>query len=153
KVSAATVHVLASALMPRRSQTSKKSTRRPPTRSGAAIAIVVSRYNATITDRLLQGALDAHARAIGNGWPPAVIDAPAPTELPALSLAAAHSGRYAGVLALGCIIKGETTHDLHLATAVATGLIGVTLQTGIPVAFGVLTVNNARQAEERAGGK
>jgi 6,7-dimethyl-8-ribityllumazine synthase len=81
-----------------------------------------------------------------------VIEAPGSYELPALSLAAAARG-YDGVVALGCIIKGETIHDEVIAHAVAKGLIDVTMTTGVPVALGVLTVKTPRQAKERAGGK
>jgi 6,7-dimethyl-8-ribityllumazine synthase len=66
-------------------------------------------------------------------------------------MAAARTGRFDGIVALGCIIKGETSHDQHIAQAVAHGLTNVTLLTDVPVAFGVLTTNNAKQARERAG--
>jgi 6,7-dimethyl-8-ribityllumazine synthase len=125
-----------------------KPTRMPPPR----VAIVASRYNATITDRLLDGARAAFA---GSGHAPealTILDAPGSFELTALSLAAARTGRFDGVLALGCIIKGETSHDQHLAQAVAQGLTSVTIATGVPVSFGVLTVDNVRQARDRAGG-
>jgi 6,7-dimethyl-8-ribityllumazine synthase len=69
-----------------------------------------------------------------------------------LAHACASSGRYDGVIALGCLIRGETRHDRYIAEAVAHGLIGVTVQTGVPVAFGVLTVDHAKQAKARAGG-
>ena len=68
-------------------------------------------------------------------------------------MAAADSGRFAGVVALGCIIKGETRHDEYLAHAVTQGLANISLVTGVPVGLGVLTVNNAHQARDRAGGR
>lgn len=116
------------------------------------MAIVVSRYNGSITSLLLEGAI---AEYLAKGGRPAdleVFDAPGAYELPALALTAARTGRFAGVLALGCLIKGETRHDRYIAEAVANGLVGVTLATGVPVGFGVLTVDTVQQAQARAGG-
>ena len=73
--------------------------------------------------------------------------------MPAIAHAAAAQGRFDGVLAIGCIIKGETRHDEYIAHAVANGLVNASLRTGIPIAFGVLTVDTIIQAEERAGGR
>ena len=116
------------------------------------IAIVVSRYNATITGAMLEGARGAFAAGGHGVGDLTVVDAPGAFELPALVLAAARTGRFDGVLAVGCIIKGETSHDRYLAQAVATGLVDVTIATGTPVSFGVLTVDTVEQARERAGG-
>src|ERR1051326_5535806 len=101
-----------------------------------AVAVIVSRYNGSISDRLLAGAKDAYAEWGGDAAVLAVIPAPGSYELPALSLAAARTGRFAGVVALGCLIKGETRHDEYIAHAVAGGLVDVTVATGVPVAFG-----------------
>ncbi len=120
---------------------------RPP-----ALAVVVSRYNASITDRLLAGARQAFEEAGGEAARLTVIPAPGAYELPGLSLAAARTGRFGGVLALGCLIKGETSHDRYIAEAVAHGLVQVTMATGVPCAFGVLTCDTSEQAEDRAGG-
>ena|SRR5215831_13615732 len=117
------------------------------------IAIVVSRYNASITDRLVEGAREEYAARAGEPDLLAIFDAPGSYELPTLVLTAAETGRYRGVLALGCLIRGETRHDRYIADAVAHGLMQVSLQTGIPVAFGVLTVENGKQARARAGGE
>jgi 6,7-dimethyl-8-ribityllumazine synthase len=117
------------------------------------VAIVVSRYNATITDRLLEGAVAAYEGAGGDRDDLVVVDAPGSFELPGLALLAAQQEEVAGVLAIGCIIKGETSHDEYLAHAVAYGLVSVTMKTNMPVSFGVLTVDNVAQAEERAGGR
>ncbi len=128
---------------------------RPKTRTsrpgspGRRVAIVVSRYNHPITGALLRGALDVCDRA---GVEARVYPAPGSYELPALALACAESGRYAGVVALGCLIRGETRHDRYIAEAVASGLVGVTLKTGVPATFGVLTVDTPKQAKARAGG-
>lgn len=118
----------------------------------ARTAVVVSRYNASITDKLLEAALDAFAQRCPDAPAPAVIDAAGAFELPAVCSAAAATGNYDGILAIGCIIKGETSHDAHIASAVARGLVQITLQTGVPVSFGVLTVDNPDQARARAGG-
>ncbi len=117
-----------------------------------ALAVVVSRYNASVTDRLLSGAKEVYAEHGGDVEMLRVIAAPGAYELPALALAAARTGKFRGVLGLGCLIKGETSHDRYIAEAVAHGLVAVTLATGVPCAFGVLTVDTPEQAEERAGG-
>jgi 6,7-dimethyl-8-ribityllumazine synthase len=114
--------------------------------------VIVSRYNASVTDRLLAGAREVYAEAGGDPATLGVIAAPGSYELPALALAAARTGRFRGVLGLGCLIKGETSHDRYIAEAVAHGLVGVTLATGVPCAFGLLTVDTPEQAEDRAGG-
>lgn len=117
------------------------------------LAIIVSRYNASITDKLLVGALSAYSERGGDSASVAVFDAPGAYELPILAMAAAQTGRFAGVVALGCVIKGETRHDRYIAQAICDGLVNVSLMTGLPVAMGVLTTENAKQARERAGGR
>ncbi|MBK9189715.1 MAG: 6,7-dimethyl-8-ribityllumazine synthase [Phycisphaerales bacterium] len=124
---------------------------RPSRARSPRVAIIASRYNASITDALVAGAQEAcQARA---GVQAQVIPAPGSYELPALALAAAESGRFDGVVAIGCLIQGETRHDQVIGDAVAQGLVGVTLLTGVPVTFGVLTVKTAAQAKARAGGR
>lgn len=115
------------------------------------MVIVVSRYNASVTDRLREGAV-AEYSARFEGGAVTVVEAPGSYELPALALAAARTGRFEGIVAIGCLIRGETSHDQHIASAVAHGLVDVTIATGVPVAFGVLTTNTAAQARARAGG-
>jgi 6,7-dimethyl-8-ribityllumazine synthase len=116
------------------------------------VAIVVSRYNRWITDALLRGAQDEFHRQTGTLEGLAIMHAPGSFELPVLARAAATSGRFQAVVCLGCIIKGETSHDLHIATAVANAITTASCETGVPIAFGVLTVDTAAQAEARAGG-
>lgn len=118
----------------------------------ARVAVVVSRYNAWITDRLLQGALDEHARLAGGAGRVDVVPVPGSFELPAACRVAAGTGRYDAVVALGCLIRGETVHDRVIADAIAHGIVEASCATGVAVAFGVLTVENAEQAEARAGG-
>lgn len=117
------------------------------------LAVVVSRYNGSITDKLFAGAVMAYKSAGGSERDLEIVEAAGAFELVALSMAAADSGRFAGVVALGCIIKGETRHDEYLAHAVTQGLANISLVTGVPVGLGVLTVNNAHQARDRAGGR
>lgn len=116
------------------------------------IAVVVSRYNADVTDRLLDGARGAFLHAGGKPDRLVVVEAPGAWELPILVRAAAHSRRFDAVVALGCIIKGETSHDRHLAHAVCDGLMRVSIDSGVPVTLGVLTVDSEKQALARAGG-
>jgi 6,7-dimethyl-8-ribityllumazine synthase len=115
-------------------------------------AIVVSRYNATITGKLLQGAVDTLTQAgiadddIDVAWVPGA------WEIPLVAQRFAETGRYAAVLTLGAVIKGETTHDEHINRQVSLSLGEISLITGVPMLFGVLTVNTLEQAINRAGG-
>jgi 6,7-dimethyl-8-ribityllumazine synthase len=117
-----------------------------------SIAIITSRYNSSITGALREGALEILRSRRGPRAAFELIDAPGSYELTALALAAARTGRFEGVVALGCLIKGQTLHDRYIAQSVALGLTQVTLATGIPVAFGVITAETAAQARARAGG-
>lgn len=82
-----------------------------------------------------------------------VVEAPGAFELTALASAAIDSGAYDGVVTLGCVIRGETDHDRYISQAIAAGLTNLIIQTGIPVAFGVITANTPEQALARAGGE
>jgi 6,7-dimethyl-8-ribityllumazine synthase len=116
------------------------------------VAILVSRYNELITTRLLDGALACCQEA---GVPRDAVDVvwlPGAFELPAAAAAAAETGRYACVVALGAVIRGETPHFEYVAGAAAQGLAEVSLRHALPVAFGVLTVDTLQQAMDRAGG-
>ena len=117
-----------------------------------AIGVVVSRFNGDITTRLLEGALGTLAEA---GVPKERIDVmpvPGAFELPLGAMALAKTRRYACIVALGCVIRGDTPHFEYVAGEAASGLQLAGLETGVPVAFGVLTCDSRRQAEERAGG-
>lgn len=116
-------------------------------------AVVVSRYNGSITGRLLEGALREVERRRGSRADVAVFDAPGAFELPVIAHAAAASGKYSCVVALGCLVRGETSHDRYIAEAVANTLAEASIRTGVPIAFGVLTVDTPEQAEARAGGR
>lgn len=117
--------------------------------SDMKVAVVVSRYNDDIGQRLLDGAL-ATLEEHGCEDPP-VIWVPGAFELPLTALNLAESGQVDAIVALGCVIDGETAHFQHVAGQAASGLMHVTLDTGVPVAFGVLTTYNRDQALARSG--
>jgi 6,7-dimethyl-8-ribityllumazine synthase len=118
---------------------------------GAAFAIVVARFYAELADRLLASAGPILREAAG-GADPDVYDVPGAFELPLAALYAAESGRYAGVVCLGAVIRGETSHYDHVCAEAARGIQDVALRTGVPCAFGLLTVETMDQALARSGG-
>jgi 6,7-dimethyl-8-ribityllumazine synthase len=115
-------------------------------------AIVVSRFNESITSRLLEGAvqtLTAHGVAdahIDIAWTPGAF------EIPTVANLMAASGRYLAVICLGAVIRGETTHDQHINRAVSTALCEIGVHYGLPVLFGILTCETLEQAIARSGG-
>ena len=115
--------------------------------------IVVARFNSFITDRLLSGALDALHRSGAPAASVEIVKVPGSWELPLTVKILAGSGRYSAIVALGAVIRGDTPHFDHVANQAASGLSTVSLETGVPVSFGVLTTNNVEQAIDRAGGK
>lgn len=116
------------------------------------IAIVVSRFNSSVTDNLLEGAREAAAKHGVLCDDADVFQVPGAFELPLVARAAASRDRYAGVVCLGAVIRGETPHFDYVCQEAASGIARVSLETGKPVAFGVLTTDDAAQALERAGG-
>jgi 6,7-dimethyl-8-ribityllumazine synthase len=120
------------------------------TTSGLRFAIVVARFNDFVTERLLAGALDALAAAGASPDEVTTLRVPGSFEIPIAAQRAAETGRYAGVICLGCLIRGATPHFEYISAAVAHGLTGAAAATGIPMAFGVLTTNSAEEALERA---
>ncbi len=120
-------------------------TERPP-----RYAIAVGRFYEELAERLLAGAQAAFGEA-GAGEAD-VFDVPGAYELPLAALYAAQSGRYAGVARLGAVIRGETDHYDYVCAEAARGIQDVQLRTGVPCAFGVLTVETMDQALERSGG-
>ena len=123
------------------------------TADGLRFGIVVSRWNDFITKALLDGALDAIRRHGGDENNVTVAWVPGSFEIPVAAKTMAQSGRYDGIVALGAVIRGATSHYDHIAGAVTSGLNSVALESGLPVAFGVLTVESIEQAIERAGSK
>jgi 6,7-dimethyl-8-ribityllumazine synthase len=114
-----------------------------------AVGIVVSRFNGEITNRLLERAL-AELDEVGVPREAIMImPVPGAFELPLAAMALAKTRRYACIVALGCVIRGETPHFDLIAHESASGLQLAAIETGVPVAFGVLTVDNRKQAEER----
>jgi 6,7-dimethyl-8-ribityllumazine synthase len=113
-------------------------------------AIVVGRFYEDLAERLIAGAQRAFAEA-GAGEAD-VFDVPGAYELPFAAQVVASTGRYDGVACLGAVIRGETTHYDYVCTEAARGIMDVQLRTGVPCAFGVLTVENMDQALARTGG-
>ena len=116
-------------------------------------AIVNSRWNAFITSHLEEGALDVLRRMGAADDAVTVIRVPGAFEVPIAVQKAAASGKYDAVIALGCVIRGATPHFDYVAGEVSKGMSRVALDTGVPVAFGVLTTDTIEQAVERAGTK
>jgi 6,7-dimethyl-8-ribityllumazine synthase len=116
------------------------------------VAVVVSRYNQWITDALQTGAVQEYVRRFGSETGLTIVHAPGSFEVPTLAHEAAASGKFQAVVALGCVIRGETTHDQHINHAVSNQIVRSACETGVPIGFGILTVENALQAEARAGG-
>jgi len=114
-----------------------------------AVGVVVSRFNGEITDRLLKRALDELEEVGVPREAIMVMPVPGAFELPLAAMALAKTRRYACIVALGCVIRGETPHFELIAHEAASGLQLAAIETGVPVAFGVLTVENREQAEER----
>ena len=113
-------------------------------------AIVVGRFYEDLADKLVASATAVFEEAGAQGVD--VFDVPGAYELPLAAQYCAETGRYAGVAALGAVIRGETTHYDYVCGECARGLMDVQLRTGVPCAFGVLTVENLDQALARAGG-
>ncbi len=121
--------------------------------TGLTFALIVSRFNRFITDKLMEGAVDAFARHGGNTGDLDVIWVPGAFEMPLAARRLAQSGRYDGLVALGAVIRGATPHFEYLCSTVSSGLAGVSVETGVPVGFGLLTTDTMEQAIERAGSK
>jgi 6,7-dimethyl-8-ribityllumazine synthase len=113
------------------------------------VGVVVGRFNGEISNRLLESALDALAAAGVQEERITVMPVPGAFELPIGAMALAKTRRYSCVIALGCVVRGETAHFDYVASEAASGIQLAGLETGVPVAFGVLTVESAEQAEAR----
>jgi 6,7-dimethyl-8-ribityllumazine synthase len=123
----------------------------PRDASSFRVAIVVSRFNAFITDRLRDGAVDALGASGIHPSQVEVFAVPGAFEIPQAARAVAETGRFDAVVCLGCLIRGETPHFDYIASATAHGITDAAGDTGVPMAFGVLTTNTVEQALERAG--
>jgi 6,7-dimethyl-8-ribityllumazine synthase len=119
--------------------------------AGLRFAIVVSQFNSFITDRLLAGALDAFERAGAAEKQVEVIRVPGSFEIPVAAKKLALNGRYDSIVCIGCILRGETSHFDYIATETARGIQLAQLDSGVPMAFCVLTCDTLEQAIDRAG--
>ncbi|MBF0274741.1 MAG: 6,7-dimethyl-8-ribityllumazine synthase [Nitrospinae bacterium] len=120
---------------------------------GLKFALVVSRFNDFITSKLTEGAIDALVRHNANEKDISIIKVPGAFEIPLATKMAANSHKYDAVICLGALIQGATDHYQYIASEVVKGIASVSLETEIPVVFGVLTTNTIEQAVERAGTK
>ena len=120
---------------------------------GLKFALVVSRYNDFINSRLLEGALDCLMRNGAEEKGLTVVKVPGAFEIPLAAQKMAKSGAYDAVICLGCVIRGATPHFEYISAEVTKGIAKVSLESGIPVSFGVITADNVEQAIERAGTK
>jgi 6,7-dimethyl-8-ribityllumazine synthase len=122
-------------------------------RKGARFAVVVSRFNSLVTEQLLKGCMDflrrhgAEEDSVDVAW------CPGSFEMPLVAKRLAKSGKYAAVVCLGAVIRGGTPHFDYVAAEVSKGVAAAMLETGVPLAFGVLTCDTLEQALERAGAK
>lgn len=123
------------------------------TAKGKKFAIVISRFNEFISGKLLEGCLDTLVRHGAQENAQDVVWVPGAFELPMLALKLAKSKKYDGVICLGTVIRGATPHFEFVASEAAKGVAKVSLDTGIPCIFGVITADNLEQAIERAGTK
>ena len=122
------------------------------TASGRSVAIVAARFNDLIVASLLKGARERWIERGGASEELLVVRVPGAFELPVVARRLAGSGRYDAIVALGCVIRGDTPHFEYVAGECARGLQLVSLETGVPVIFGVLTVDDREQARDRLGG-
>lgn len=123
------------------------------TTQGEKFCIIVSRFNEFISSKLLAGAIDELTRHGISNDNITVIWAPGAFEIPLLAQKTAKSGVYNAIITLGAVIKGSTSHYDYVCAEVSKGVAHASLETGVPVIFGVLTTDNIEQAIERAGTK
>ncbi|MGH7774534.1 MAG: 6,7-dimethyl-8-ribityllumazine synthase [Candidatus Binatia bacterium] len=120
---------------------------------GMKFGIIVSRFNSFITEKLLEGAMDALKSYGGEEKDIDIVRVPGSFEIPLLAHKMAASGKYDALVCLGAVIRGDTPHFEYIAEAVTRGIGNAILEHRIPISFGVLTTNNVEQAVERAGTK
>ncbi len=121
--------------------------------AGLKFAIVVSRFNSMITDRLLAGALDALARTGSPAEGADIVRVPGSWELPLVARELARQHRHDAIICLSAVVRGDTPHNEYIAAEAAKGIAQAALETGVPIAFGVLTTDTLEQAIDRAGAK
>lgn len=128
----------------------KKAPSERPSARGLRVALLRSAFNRSVVEGLVEGARRALLEAGADAGALLELETPGAFELPLAAQAAARSGRFDAVVALGAVIRGETDHYEHIAREAAAGLAAVSRQTGVPVAFGVLTVGDEQQARARS---
>lgn len=121
--------------------------------AGIKAAIVVSRFNHFITDRLLEGAVDTFVRHGGKDEDLTIVRVPGAFEIPLVAKRVAVTGAFDGIICLGAVIRGATPHFDYIAAEVTKGIAHTGLETGCPVSYGVITADSLEQAIERAGTK
>jgi 6,7-dimethyl-8-ribityllumazine synthase len=121
--------------------------------AGLKIAILVGRYNSFVTERLLTGALDAVSRSGGSAGDIEIIRVPGSWEMPVVAKELVGQKRHDMLICLSAVIRGDTPHFDHIAAEATKGLAQTSMESGVPVAFGVLTTNSLEQAIDRAGAK
>ena len=120
---------------------------------GLRVGLLVSRFNSFISDRLVEGAIDGLLRHNAEKEDINIVRVPGAYEFPPAAKKMAESGRYDAIICLGAVIRGATPHFDYVSAEVSKGVASVSLDSGIPVAFGVLTTDTIEQAIERAGTK
>jgi 6,7-dimethyl-8-ribityllumazine synthase len=120
---------------------------------GLKFAIIAARFNSFIVDRLLEGAMDALRRTGADLDALTIIKVPGSWEMPVVAAELARQKQFDAIICLGAVIRGETPHFDYVAGNAASGLAGIPAETGVPIAFGVLTTNTVDQAVDRAGAK
>ena len=121
-----------------------------PNARGVRVAVIVARFNADITERLREGAIDALREAGAAAGDIEQFDVPGAFEIPLAARAAGQTGRFDAIVCLGCLIRGATPHFEYISSAMSHGLMQASADLGLPVAFGVLTTNTHAEAAERA---
>lgn len=121
--------------------------------NGLAIAVVASRFNEMLSDRLLEGALGTLRRHGVSSTAITIVRVPGAFEIPTAAAHLARSGRWDAVVCVGAVVRGETPHFEWVAGEAARGISNVAVETGVPVLFGLVTVNTLKQALDRVGGK
>lgn len=121
--------------------------------TGLKFAIVVSRFNSIISDRLLAGALDALTRTGADPEQLEIVKVPGSWELPIVARELARQKRHDAIICVSAVVRGDTPHHEYIAGEAAKGLAQTALESGVPIAFGVLTCDTLEQAVERAGAK
>ncbi|SIQ52830.1 6,7-dimethyl-8-ribityllumazine synthase [Alkalispirochaeta americana] len=120
---------------------------------GLRVGMVSARFNSFITDRLVEGALDCLTRHGADTGSITLAKVPGAWEIPLVAQKMAQSGAYDGLICLGAVIRGSTPHFDYVSAEVSKGIASVSLATGVPITFGVLTTDTVEQAVERAGTK